>query len=237
MKHRFLIPTVAVCLGSSFLVSTAGADQTYKSKRESTRSSFDTQNTLNVSQLLHARVLDRGGQKIGDVEDIVVDPASGRIQFAVLKLSGDLADKGKYTPVPFSLLKPSDTEKKDIFGHRDLVLQTDREKLLLASRFNAKTWPDREHVTWGPDVYAHYGVNWDSGVERGATGAALDSSAGTDQSSVTIRESAPRTYYYYEYTSTRDSDKPIDNGTGPDGKDTFRFTPRPWPYHDLTGTH
>src|SRR4051812_38839769 len=151
MKYRLLIPTVAICLGSSFLVSTAGADQTYKSK--STR--FDTQNTLNVSQVLHSRVMDQSGQKIGDVEDIVVDPTSGRIQFAVLKLSGDLADRGKYTPVPFTLLKPSDTEKKDMFGHRDLILQADREKLLSASRFSTKTWPDSEHVTWGPDVYAH----------------------------------------------------------------------------------
>jgi sporulation protein YlmC with PRC-barrel domain len=232
MKYRLLIPTVAICLGSSFLVSTAGADQTYKSK-----STFDTQNTLNVSQVLHSRVLDRSGQKIGDVEDIVMDPTSGRIQFAVLKLSGDLADRGKYTPVPFSLLKPSDTEKKDMFGHRDLILQADREKLLSASRFSAKTWPDTEHVTWGPDVYSHYGVNWDSGFERGGTGAALDSSAGTDQSTVIVREPAPRTYYYYEYKSTARSEKPIDNGTGPDGRDTFHFMPRPWPYHDLTDTH
>jgi len=237
MKYRYLLPTVAICVGSSFLASTVGADQTYKSKSDTTRT-FHQQNTLNISQVLHSRVLDRSGQRIGDVEDIVVDPTSGRIQFAVLKLNGDLADHGKYTPVPFTLLKPSDTDKKDMYGHRDLILQTDREKLLSASRFSAKTWPDREHVTWGSDVYSHYGLNSDNSLERGGTGSSLESNAGTDQSTVVVRESAPRTTYYYEYRTTdRYMDKPIDNGTGPDGRDTFHFTPRPWPYHDVSGAH
>ena len=173
------------------------------------------------------------GKKIGEVEDIVLDPTSGRIQFAVLKLSGDLADNGKYTPVPFALLKISDTSAKaDVFGHRDLVLQTDRDKLLSASKFNIKSWPDRDHVVlWGPDVYSHYGVTMDSNVARGATGTTIQSDTGTGSSTITVRERDPR--YRYEYRYETDEDKPIDNGTGPDGKDTFHLTPRPWPYNQL----
>ena len=230
MKYKFLIPTIAICMGSSLLVSPVRADDT-------TVTTYDQKTPVNISQVLHARVLDRNNQKIGDVEDIIVEPTSAKAEFAVIKLTGDLADNGKYTPVPFSLLKFSETQKKDIFGHRDLILQTDRDKLMSASRFSTKTWPDR--VTWGQDVYAYYGVPWDSSFGQGATGASFNSNTGTGTSTTTtIVEPAPRTYTYYQYTEVRPtSDKPIDNGTGPDGKDTFHFYPRPWPYHDLTDVH
>ena len=116
-------------------------------------------------------------------------PAIGKAEFAVIKLTGDLADNAKYTHVPFSLLKFSDTQKKDIFGHRDLILQTDRDKLMSASRFTTKTWP--EHVTWGQDVYAYYGVPWDSSFGQGGTGASINSSTGTGMSTVTVVQSSP----------------------------------------------
>src|SRR6185369_7563930 len=41
------------------------------------------------------------------------------------------------------------------------------------------------------------------------------------------------TRYEYRTTHSVDADKPIDNGTGPDGRDTFHFTPRPWPYNEM----
>ena len=224
--RRLLLPAI-LCMGSSLLLGPIRADQV--TTTVTTDSKVDLKNQMSASQVLHSRVVDRSGQKIGDVEDLVLDPTSGRIQFAVLKLSGDLADNGKYTPVPFTLLKPSDTTKKDMFGHQDLILQTDRDKLLSGSKFNIKSWPDRDHVVlWGPDVYAHYGVPWDTTIGRGATGTTFESSTGTDQSRITIREPGYR--YRYEYTT--DMPKPIDNGTGPDGKDTFHFSPRPWPYSE-----
>jgi len=241
MKYKFLIPTIAICMGSSLLVGSVRADD-----KDTTVTTYDQKTPVNVSQVLHARVLDRSGQKIGDVEDIIVEPTSGKAEFAVIKLSGDLADNGKYTPVPFSLLKFSDTQKKDIFGHRDLILQTDRDKLMSASRFSTKTWPER--VSWGQDVYAYYGVPWDSSFGQGGTGASINSTSGSGLSTVTVTEPAPgsvtvmqpapRSYTYYEYREVQpERPRGIDNGTGPDGKDTFHLYFRPWPYHDLTDTH
>src|SRR4051812_37472573 len=138
MKLKYVIPSIALCMSSSLFVGAIRAnDQT-----SGATTTIDQKNTVNASQLLHSRVLDQAGQKIGDVEDIVVDQNSGQAQFAVIKLSGDLADHGKYAPVPFSLLKFNDMNQKDSFGHRDLTLQVDRQKLLSASRFSAKNWPD-----------------------------------------------------------------------------------------------
>jgi sporulation protein YlmC with PRC-barrel domain len=240
--RKLLLPAITLCVSTSLFVSGARADDKVVQERTTTtvktESTLDFKDHMNASQLLHSKVLDRSGQKIGELEDIVLDPNTGRIQFGVIKLSGDLADNGKYTPVPFSLLKISDTSAKaDVFGHRDLVLQTDRDKLLSATRqFSIKNWPDRERVVvWGPDVYTHYGVTLDSNVARGSSSTAIQSDVGTGSSTITVREREPVYRYRYEYTySERDTHKPIDNGTGPDGKDTFRFTPRPWPYSEMS---
>jgi len=232
MKSKLVVPTLALCMGSSLLVGSIRAnDHTYKDKASAT-ASVDQKNAVNTSQLIHARVLDQTGQKIGDVEDIIMDQNSGRAQFAVIKLSGDLADNGRFTPVPFSLLKFNDTDRKDSFGHRDLTLQVDRQKLLSASRFSTKTWPDTEHMTWGPEVYTYYGVPWDT-ASAGATGSSFNASTSSGGNDVVVQDtySRPRTYVYRE--SSVDADKPIDNGTGPDGRDTFHFLPRPWPYNEM----
>jgi len=218
MKKKFLLPTVVLCVGTSLWALPVRADETLKSDQAA--------RMLNSSQVLHARVLDQSGQKIGDVEDLILDPTTSRVSFAVVKLSGDLADNGKYTPIPFSLLKASSPATRDTFGHRDLVFQGDRDKLLSASRFNTKDWPATGTVMWGPDVYAHYGVPWEGTLERGGTGAAI--------------ESGPPVRYYsetYNYPPRAYHPKPIDNGTGPDGKGTFHFYYRQWPYYSLEGTH
>ena len=108
------------------------------------------------------------------------------------------------------------------------------------SAFFKDDWKIRHDLTLNIGVrYEYYGVPWDSSFGQGATGASFNSNTGTGTSTTTtIVEPAPRTYTYYQYTEVRPlSDKPIDNGTGPDGKDTFHFYPRPWPYHDLTDVH
>src|SRR6185369_6585640 len=107
---------------------------------------------------------------IGDIEDVILDQPSSKAPFAVSKLSGELADHGKFAPVPLSLLKFKDPAQKDTFCHRVLVFQADREKLMAASRFNVQSWPDSNHPSWGQDVYSYYGVNWPA-ANTGATGS------------------------------------------------------------------
>jgi sporulation protein YlmC with PRC-barrel domain len=228
MKSKLLLPAIAL-MGSSLLVGSVRA----KDQSSTLSSTSLDQTTINASQLLHSKVLDQSGHKIGDIEDVILDQPSSKAPFAVIKLSGDLADHGKYTPVPLSLLRFKDPAQKDSFGHRDLVFQADREKLMAASRFNVQSWPDSNHPAWGQDVYSYYGVNWPA-ANTGATGSSFSSGSGTQSSSTTVQETYPSHTAYYQYNQhSTDWEKPIDNGTGPDGRDTFRFHPRPWPYSEM----
>ena len=49
-------------------------------------------------------VKDRAGDKIGEIEDIVLDKLSNNIMFAVIGFGGMLGAGEKYHPVPWSVL-------------------------------------------------------------------------------------------------------------------------------------
>jgi hypothetical protein len=160
---------------------------------------------MQAKHLLGARVDDMHGKKVGQIEDIAID-VNGRGQFAVVKLSGDLAAGPRdFTPIPLTALRP--TNDKHVYQ-----LTADHIKVQSASRFNVEQWP-ASSVTWGQDVYAHYGLTYEA---AGATSASVVTETGYDTGS-----GLPFNYW----------EKSVDNGTAPDGKTTFPHL------HDATDRH
>jgi sporulation protein YlmC with PRC-barrel domain len=95
-------------------------------------------------------------EKLGTVEDIMIDRASGRIAYAVLSFGGFLGIGDRYYPLPWEKLEYN----QELGGY---VVDIDRQTLKGAPSY-AKTktaaWDDE---AWGRGVYAHYGVPpfWD----------------------------------------------------------------------------
>lgn len=63
-----------------------------------------------ASKVQGATVKNSNGEKIGHVEDVVLDKMSNRIMFGVLSFGGFLGMGEKYHPVPWSLLDYSKEE-------------------------------------------------------------------------------------------------------------------------------
>lgn len=59
---------------------------------------------IRVSKVLGTKVQSPAGQKIGKVEDVIVDKESNNIMFAVLSFGGFIGMGEKYHPVPWSSL-------------------------------------------------------------------------------------------------------------------------------------
>lgn len=227
MKYKLILPALAVC-ASSLFVAPVMAEHHEKGHGEA---SMQNLGEFRGSNLINAKVQDNSGEKIGQIEDFVIDPNSGRINFAVVKLSGDLARNGAYTPIPWPMVARAGADLNRKGEPKTLVLNVDRNKLASAQKFNVERWPEKysvssspdkaRPVTWGQDVYTYYGVPWTGvAVGAGGTGAAVSTDTGTVHK------------YRYEddrYDRGTRYDKPIDNGTAPDGKDVFKFNPRPWP--------
>jgi sporulation protein YlmC with PRC-barrel domain len=203
--------TLALCLGMCLTAATLQAEHEGKGKKHD---STAMKSQCHAKDLIGARVSDAQGQKVGEIEDLVIEPPSGRVQFAVVRLDRDLAKGKAYTPIPMTALRP------DTARDRAFMLTFDRDKLQTASRFNVERWPaDTATYSWGPDVYSHYGVTWD-GSATGATGADVQIQTGRDYRSQTqqgleIKDTQEPPTDYRE--------KSVDNGTAPDGKGTFPF--------------
>jgi hypothetical protein len=150
-----------------------------------------------LSQLTGSSLKNTSGESLGQINDFVVDPTTGRIEFAVLSLSGG-ANSGKLTAIPLTLIRPSGEGQ-------NLTANIDKDKLASAQTFDRSQWPDMSQENWGQTVYSHYGLQWQDRSSAGGRVPLGGSEAGTG-----INATRPG------------SSTDADNSTAPDGKGTLR---------------
>jgi hypothetical protein len=207
--------TLALCLSTSLFVGALYAEHEGKGKKHY-KAEFKADKQCSAKHLIGARVNDAQGQKVGQIEDLVIDPSSSRVNFAVVRLSDNLATGKAFTPIPMAALRPETITTSTTDQPRTYLLTVDRSKLQAASRFNVERWPsDQTTIVWGPDVYSHYGMNYDGTMSTGATGADIQIQTGREYSGLEISDNQEPPIDYTE--------KSVDNGTAPDGKGTFPF--------------
>ena len=95
-------------------------------------------------------VYDRQGEKLGRIENFMVDKVSGRSEYAVMSFGGFLGIGDDHYPIPWSKL----TYEPEQGGY---VVDLDREKLKDGPKFRAGEEPqfDRDY---DQRVYDYYGV-------------------------------------------------------------------------------
>jgi uncharacterized protein YrrD len=62
---------------------------------------------IRAKKVIGTSVTDQSGNKIGEIEDIVLDKQSNNIMFAIVGFGGFLGMSEKYHPLPWSSLKYS----------------------------------------------------------------------------------------------------------------------------------
>ncbi|HEY2384083.1 MAG TPA: BON domain-containing protein [Terriglobia bacterium] len=100
--------------------------------------------------LLHEQVRNTAGENLGKIEDIVVDPATGNIQYAVLSFGGVLGTGTKLFAVPWPLLRLSNTGDY-------IFLNVARGTLERAPGFDRDHWPDFSDPAWRRSIHDYYG--------------------------------------------------------------------------------
>jgi len=106
---------------------------------------------LSANTLIGTRVKNPEGADLGNIEELMIDLASGRIRYAVLSFGGFLGIGDKLFAVPWEALEISPSE--DVF-----VLDARRETLKSAPGFDKNHWPDMADPMWESKVHSHYGV-------------------------------------------------------------------------------
>ena len=92
------------------------------------------------------------GEKLGSIDDLMIDKRSGEVRYAVLEFGGFLGMGTDRYPLPWNMLK-YDVEKD---GY---VVPLDKAKLERAPRYDESDVPAYTS-DYGRRVNSYYGVDW-----------------------------------------------------------------------------
>ncbi len=117
--------------------------------------------------LIGLKVQSSGGEDLGRISSIAIDPQDGRVAFGVLTYGGFWGFGAKYVAVPLTVmdLKTDQNGKPDAF-----VLDMSKQQLASAPTFEGNSLPDRKQVEeayrffgqtpYWTDTTRHHGFNF-----------------------------------------------------------------------------
>jgi hypothetical protein len=119
-------------------------------------STDETQQLIAAEKVNGTAVYNRQGERLGTIEDVMLDKLSGHVAYAVLSFGGFLGIGERYHPLPWSVLN-YDTS---LGGY---VVDLDRARLEGAPTFAANENPDWSDRQFGQRVSDYYGTRpwWD----------------------------------------------------------------------------
>jgi sporulation protein YlmC with PRC-barrel domain len=164
MKRRFALTAIAaltLALGASIAAGqtsgTGSSTSAPASKSTTTTRSGATgtsQATLTserahrASRIIGMDVVNRQGEKVGDIEDIVLD-RNGNAAYAVVSTGGFLGIGEKLHAIPWRSLQTNT-------GADKFVLDISKDRLSRAPGFDANNWPNVNDPKWSAENRKHF---------------------------------------------------------------------------------
>jgi sporulation protein YlmC with PRC-barrel domain len=96
-------------------------------------------------------VYNTASEKLGSVEDVMLDKKAGRIAYAVLSFGGFLGIGERYYPLPWEKL----TYNTEVGGY---VVNLDRDTLEGAPSYTDAATAAWNDEAWNRSLYSHYGI-------------------------------------------------------------------------------
>lgn len=214
---RSILRALALCLTTAFAMSIATAQddtptrpgapgsgrQTPGTPGIGSQSTYGTPRTsmtragepVRASKLMNTSLKSQTGESLGQVQDIVLDPTSGQVHFAVISLGTSAAGApgtgtsvttgtgagttpgtavtgtagGQLVAIPWRLIQSS--------GQGQFTAMVDRTKLQSAPTFSATTWPTMD-ATWQQRIYTHFGTMPSTGAPGSESGTGTGTGIG-----------------------------------------------------------
>ena len=113
---------------------------------------------VRIRDIIGLRVTNPNNEKLGEIEDVVIDPASGHIRYAVLSYGGFLGIADKLFAVPWKdlTLVPKGTTSAGTLKEDHYVLDVSKDALKNAPGFAKNHWPDFADRSWNADIDKFY---------------------------------------------------------------------------------
>jgi sporulation protein YlmC with PRC-barrel domain len=104
---------------------------------------------VKASSIIGTDVVNAKHEDLGDIKEVVIDPHTGRVAYAVVSFGGILGMGEKLFAIPFSAFDYDVTEN-------EYVLDVSKEQLKAAPGFDSDHWPSMSDEKWNRDVYKYY---------------------------------------------------------------------------------
>jgi sporulation protein YlmC with PRC-barrel domain len=113
---------------------------------------------VKARDLIGVGVYNSANEKLGKIEELVANPSSGNIRYAVLSFGGFLGMGDKLFAVPWNSLKlvPKGTTSSGTLKEDYYVLDVDKDTLKSAPGFDKTDWPDFGNAKWSSDSDKFY---------------------------------------------------------------------------------
>lgn len=115
-------------------------------------SSSSAVNLLSASTIAGDDVFNTRDDKLGSIEDIMLDTRNSQIRYVVLSSGGFLGMGDRLFAVPWSALKLDTANKR-------FILDVDVERLKAAPGFDKGQWPDMADSTWATGIDSYYSAH------------------------------------------------------------------------------
>ena len=114
----------------------------------------DYPQVLQASTVIGKKIVNRAGEQLGNLKELVIDLEEGRIAYAVLSFGGIMGLGDKLFAIPWEalMLNPKD---------QTFILDVEKEVLKEAPGFDKDHWPDNAQYEagWLLDIYEYYGYS------------------------------------------------------------------------------
>jgi sporulation protein YlmC with PRC-barrel domain len=108
--------------------------------------------TLPSKKVVGANIENAKGEKVGSIDDLVIDLQSGKVQYVAVAVGGVLGVGEKLFAVPFEEFKTThDTSNNIMF-----VLDIPKDRLENAPGFDKSHWPDFASPEWRNQIDTYY---------------------------------------------------------------------------------
>ncbi|MFN3882948.1 MAG: PRC-barrel domain-containing protein [Nitrincola lacisaponensis] len=104
---------------------------------------------LSAATITGDEVCNLKNEKLGKIQDIMLDMAEGKIRYAVLSSGGFLGMGDRLFAVPWTALKLDQEQKR-------FTLDVDTERLKKAPGFNKDKWPNMADPNWNSTIDSYY---------------------------------------------------------------------------------
>jgi sporulation protein YlmC with PRC-barrel domain len=104
---------------------------------------------LSASTITGDEVCNLKDEKLGSIQDLMLDTQTGKVRYAVLSSGGFLGMGDRLFAVPWSAFKV-DTENKRF------ILDVNVERLKAAPGFDKDEWPNMADDSWNSSVESYY---------------------------------------------------------------------------------